>query len=341
MAELASLSEEGAERVLVLAIFPSRLLDRLGPAEPVPLPFEAALDGPSQDPRQLGLERRRQLRILVMLKDVGSGALPEQAKVAKPELLYDPLREIEVYRGPLANAGLETAAYYGAAVSQAEGRYWLFIERVRGVELHQIGELAVWEDASSWLGRAHSRLSYLGADAAGGRLVAHDARYYRRWIDRALEFARGGPEARRRQVESLAPAYERAAERLLALPATVIHGEFYSSNVLVARPPERPRVCPIDWEVAGFGPGLIDLAALTTGWDARGREAMERAYRAELQEPYEWTGTDARFGRALDSARLHVAVRWLGWAPPSWIPPDEHRHDWLGEALGLADRIGR
>jgi thiamine kinase-like enzyme len=99
-------------------------------------------------------------------------------------------------------------------------------------------------------------------------------------------------------------------------------------------------VCPIDWEAAGFGPGLIDLAALTTGWKAAARNAMERAYRAELQPPYEWTGSEAGFAEAVDRARLHLAVRWLGWAPSSWIPPAEHQHDWLGEALALADRIG-
>ena len=279
-------------------------------------------------------------RLALVFKDTGPQALREEARVAKPKLLYDPMREIEVYRGLLAGAALGTATYYGSAVDEAGGRYWLFIERVRGIELHQVGELAVWEAAARWLARMHSRFAALGADPPSGRLIAHDARYYRRWIDRATEFARRGPEARRRRVESLAPAYDRAVECLLAQPATVIHGEFYASNVLAAKPPEPPRVCPIDWEVAGFGPGLIDLAALTAGWEAGAREAMERAYRAELRAPYEWTGSEARFAEAVDCSRMHLAVRWLGWAPAGWIPPEEHRHDWLGEALALADRIG-
>jgi hypothetical protein len=279
-------------------------------------------------------------RLELVLKDIGPRALREQARVAKPEFLYDPLREIEVYRGPLADARLETAACYGAAVSEPEGRYWLFIERVPGVELHQIGELAVWEEAARWLGRAHSRLASLGAGAAGGRLVAHDAAYYRRWIDRALEFARTAPKARRRRVESLVPAYERATERLLTLPPTLIHGEFYSSNVLVGKRAGRPRICPIDWEVAGFGPGMIDLAALAAGWDAEAARAMERAYLAQARAGG-WSGSEASLTSALDCSRLHLAVRWLGWAPSEWVPPPEHRHDWLGEALALAERIGR
>ena len=40
----------------------------------------------------------------------------------------------------------------------------------------------------------------------------------------------------------------------------------------------------------------------------------------------------------LDWCRLHLAVRWVGWAP-SWSPPREHRHDWLREALSLAEEV--
>jgi hypothetical protein len=32
-------------------------------------------------------------------------------------------------------------------------------------------------------------------------------------------------------------------------------------------------------------------------------------------------------------------VQWLGWSP-DWSPPAEHAHDWLGEALHLADKLG-
>ena len=39
----------------------------------------------------------------------------------------------------------------------------------------------------------------------------------------------------------------------------------------------------------------------------------------------------------LDLARLQVAIQWLGWAPPEWEPPEGQRHDWLGEAVALAE----
>jgi thiamine kinase-like enzyme len=97
------------------------------------------------------------------------------------------------------------------------------------------------------------------------------------------------------------------------------------------------RVCPVDWEMAAVGPGLIDLAALTAGgWTAEEKEELALAYCAALVS-YE-TPPDA-FLLALDYCRLHLAVQWLGWSQ-DWTPPPEHAQDWLGEVLGLAEKLG-
>ncbi len=36
--------------------------------------------------------------------------------------------------------------------------------------------------------------------------------------------------------------------------------------------------------------------------------------------------------------RLYIAVQWLGWSR-DWSPPAEHAHDWLSEALSLAEEL--
>jgi hypothetical protein len=41
----------------------------------------------------------------------------------------------------------------------------------------------------------------------------------------------------------------------------------------------------------------------------------------------------------LEHARLAVAVGWAG-APTGWVPPAEHRHDWLADAVDLGTRLG-
>jgi aminoglycoside phosphotransferase (APT) family kinase protein len=113
------------------------------------------------------------------------------------------------------------------------------------------------------------------------------------------------------------------------MPVSIIHGDFYPANILVAPSRHRTRICPIDWEMAAIGPPSIDLAALITGWTGRQRLALIRAYRG---------GAGAAFLRDLDCCTLHLAVRMLGWSD-RWMPPPQQAHDWTSEALAAAARL--
>jgi aminoglycoside phosphotransferase (APT) family kinase protein len=118
--------------------------------------------------------------------------------------------------------------------------------------------------------------------------------------------------------------HDAVVERLTALPRSFIHGELYASNVIVQLNGEL-RVAPVDWEMAAVGPGLFDLAALTTGWTGRERSVIIAAY----------GGVDRI---ALDCCRLQLALQWLGWSL-GWRPPAEHARDWLAEALEIVERL--
>ncbi|TMQ28706.1 MAG: aminoglycoside phosphotransferase family protein, partial [Planctomycetota bacterium] len=136
----------------------------------------------------------------------------------------------------------------------------------------------------------------------------------------------------------LSERYGRVVERLLSLPLTVFHGEFYASNVLVRERHDTVRICPVDWEMAAVGPGLMDVAALTAGaWSDAERTSLAMAYHAALPPDGSRPSQEALL-TALDWCRLHLAVRWLGWSP-GWSPPPEHAQDWLGEALRLAEKL--
>src|SRR5262245_21040223 len=52
----------------------------------------------------------------LFMKDVSRRALSPDARRAKPAFLYDPMREIEIYRTFLGPAGLGTPTFYGALV---------------------------------------------------------------------------------------------------------------------------------------------------------------------------------------------------------------------------------
>jgi hypothetical protein len=281
----------------------------------------------------------------LLFKDVSQHAVLESARRVKPTFLYDPLREIETYRTILEPNRLGTATCYGAIVDQRAGHYGLFLEKVPGVELYQVGDLTTWQHVARWLAAMHVRFTLETERLAqAARLLRYDANFYRLWIQRART-SRGGAESSKSRdvrsgMERLARSYERVVERLATLPVTFIHGEFYASNVLVHATEGKLRVCPVDWETAAVGPGLIDLAALTAGgWNADEKKTLALAYRAALAPHDDGPPEPDAFLATLDYCRLHLAVQWLGWAS-GWSPPPEHTQDWLGEALSLAEKLG-
>ena len=258
----------------------------------------------------------------LLFKDLGAPS--ETALLAKPSFLSDPLREIEVYREVLAGRGLGTAECFGAVVDAERGRYWLFLEHVAGVELWQVGELATWREVARWLAGLHTTC----AGVEQNRLLHYDRALYETWLDRALAGSAGAT------LQGLTGHYETVVRRLVDLPTTFIHGELYPSNVLVDARPDGTRVCPIDWEMAAVGPGLLDLAALTAGWSDDERERIVLAYHEALPSPPPLD----RFLEASECCRLHIALQWLGWAE-DWSPPREHAQDWLAEALRAAVKL--
>jgi aminoglycoside phosphotransferase (APT) family kinase protein len=198
---------------------------------------------------------------------------------------------------------------------------------------------------AAWIARFHRGFSPLHAKQLGARAgtLVYDEDFYWLWLGRAQRFARGDAH-KRRVLDEVERGYAPLVERLMALPQTVIHGEFYASNVMVRRVGSA-RVCPLDWEMTGIGPGLIDLAALTAGWAAPTRRALARAYLAAAamgNGSGPAAGGRVRLSREfmadLDRCRLHLAVRMLGWSN-DWEPPKNHAHNWLAEAERLSRRL--
>lgn len=271
----------------------------------------------------------------LVFKDLSRGRHADPAWRVKARFLHDPLREIDTYREVLAPEGISAPAYLGSAVDARRDRYWLFLERVEGEPLWQSGDLGVWCRAARWLAGLHARFAGRTRDLPR-RLLPLDLAHWRRWLARArrLGLRPGASPCTGRQLELLAERTERAARWLAGQPATFLHGEFYPSNILVANRADKVRIRPLDWEMAAIGPGVVDLAALTSGgWADAERAALAEAYRAGLPRRLRPTAADLQ--RGLDRCRLLLAVQWLGWSS-RWAPPPEHQHDWLETALDLA-----
>jgi thiamine kinase-like enzyme len=174
-------------------------------------------------------------------------------------------------------------------------------------------------------------------------LLFYDRTLYRQWILRA-EFLLHREETTHgakscRDIRWLASRYHKLVESLVSLPSTFIHGEFYATNVLVRSSShgKGPQICPVDWEMAAVGPGLIDLAALCSGnWSDDQKAALAEAYRGA------WSGrhplSTRRLITQLDCCYLHQSIQWLGWSL-EWTPPADQTQNWLEIALRLAKRL--
>jgi hypothetical protein len=257
----------------------------------------------------------------LVFKDLGHTALNPAARNAKLRILHDPQREIDVYTSILSAHQLGTPTCYGSVVEPERDRYWLFLERVEGLPLWQLGERAVWLAVARWLARLHTTVEPPG----GLRLLPYDKRFYRRSLSRALVAV---PDA---GLTELGSRYEAVIAQISTAPAVFVHGEFYPANVLVLDG-RRIRVCPVDWELCGVATGLLDLAALTTGLPEAEANLLVEAYAEELPE------TPRDLCQLLECCRLHLAIQWLGRSK-RWAPPDEHARDWAAEALAAAKKL--
>ncbi len=225
---------------------------------------------------------------------------------ARPSFVQRRAREPEVYRRLLHPAGIWAPKLLGIV-----GPY-LVLERVHGEPAWQHDTKAIAARLGGVVRALHDALA---RSSESGFLPAHDRRYYDRWFRRA---AAAFPSVRR-----LREAHEQATALLLRRPLLVVHGELYPSNVLV----RGEDVLAVDWESAALGPAAVDVAALTTGWRQDEVALFLAAY----------GGLDQS---ALDAARLHLALRWLGWSS-GWTPPLDHRRDWHLEAHVAASSIAR
>ena len=282
-----------------------------------------------------GSERR------FVLKHLGPRGALEHARRAKPSFVVEPRREIEVYRRVLAplNVGPRLIGY---RISPTTGIYWLLTEHVTDLRLFEVGDLATWNAVAGWLGGLHRRLGALNRQALcrQARLLQYNREWYTVWLDRALHFfAANDPVPSRRgraALRWLAERYHKVIERLLSLPQTVIHGEFYPSNVLVAGSLAHPVACPLDWEMTAVGPSVVDVAALTSGeWRSQDRRAAIAAYVEGSGASHD---TFAEVAESVEYAQIHLAVQWLGWFGRRRARSD-HRRDWLADAADRAEAL--
>jgi Phosphotransferase enzyme family len=215
--------------------------------------------------------------------------------------------EIATYRHILARTNNFRPKFYGGYTDSETGQYWLFLEYLEGgLRVGKLNDPVAMGKTARWIARFHVTSQRLLGNEHVHFLKRYDKEYYLGWITRTVDFA--GPNYKKsswfRQLYARANDF---LSPLLGSAPAIIHGEYYQHNILF----HQGRVCPVDWESAAVGEGLIDLACLTDGWESKIADVCTETYvRTRWPE-----GAPAEFAKVLKAARLYMTVRWLGDDP--------------------------
>ncbi len=237
--------------------------------------------------------------------------------------------EAEVYRQVLQGLKLPLPKFYGVYRDKENGQIAIILEYLRDTtRVSRAPNINGMLKASQWLGAFHAINETRLTTAQIPFLSVYDEAYYRGWPYRVLQFTR---EFKRNYswLYSLCGQFEDLIAILSGAPMTVIHGEFYSQNVLM----HNGRAYPVDWESAAIAAGEIDLASLTDRWPEEIVTDLKQAY----QQTRWGNRSNANFDCVFELARLYTQFRWLG----DWAEFSAKDCEWRFEQLRfLAKRLG-
>ena len=220
--------------------------------------------------------------------------------------------ETRVYEHILAPGGHGPPRFLGGSHNAATGEDWLFVEFLQGAVRLPGLPIDVAGSAASWLGLFHRSFERSPIMPASSFVRRYDEAWYRDRVDRALASV-GAAGRESRDVDAIADSLRRDLAGLLEAPTTLIHGDFWTQNILIARdghPTDRLGLCR-------------DRAR--RGRSCHAHPRIRRRRRDGSGERYEPRAGQARSRRASRSdTRQHVRTRRFAACPSSLdglLPP--------------------
>ena len=247
--------------------------------------------------------------------------------------------ERAVYESVLSRSSVLSLRLHGV-IEEADGMSWTFTEDAG----EATPDLRRYEDrvlAGRWLGRLHVDIADVPRpDGLPDRSAAATLdTLASTLVD--LASARADPQlggAGRqliddivRRLEIIAAAWGRVTDGLDDLPWTVVHGDLVAKNMRYRGAADDLSLVIFDWDMAGWGPPVRDLALVDLG-----------AY-LETARPL-WDGRIDGLGRSADIGRLFGLIEAMGWEMPRLRLGGHRRallrlashHERLGTAAVLA-----
>lgn len=242
-------------------------------------------------------------------------------------------REARVYDELLGDPGLPTPRFLGSDSNEETGRLSLFLEYVDGWNL-KYQELQHWYAAARRLAQLHLALARRGDNLTRQDfLLRLDRDYLFAWAERATAAVAPLSTELARRLRRTVDGLGAATDLLCAQPPTLVHNDLAPKNAIADTSVNPSRICIVDWEMAGVGCGLMDLAHITHGLSPQEAKRMLDLYRAEL------AGTDlvpaGEEGESLLAAcRLHGTLYRLAHAD-AWRLPLDRVEEWITECEAL------
>jgi hypothetical protein len=233
---------------------------------------------------------------------------------------------------------LPVPRYYGSNWNETTRRLEIFLEYIDDWNL-KYHDLEYWFIAARRLAQFHVYFATRAEKLlACDFLLRFDSRYLYEWADRALSVVRDQSEKLAAELALALGSYDRVSEILARQPLTLAHNDLAPKNVLADRSSKPPRICFVDWEMAGIGCGLMDLVALKYGLDPVNDQKMRMVYCSAL------AGTDLLPSRSEDRRSLFAACELSQTVyrlahSKSWRLPIAKVAQWVSEARQLVMRI--
>jgi hypothetical protein len=291
----------------------------------------------------------------------------EPASRARPGLANVGLREAGVYRSLSIELPMSTPALIAADPAGA----WLVIEAVEAQAAPGPWTAEDYLQALALLARLHERFWGLADDLAAypwlARPLTLDYEIHVYAAAQALgEIVRQewpplishSPQTLGTLGQIISQA-EQVVQPLRAAPFTLLHGDFWAGNIVRD---ENGDMVVLDWQLAGLGPGVLDLLVMitTSQWEPRKagelrvpappaelplpQSKLIARYRREIARLLGLRWSDAEWSELWDHALLwrflQEMLPWLASVPQAeFLSREQLFADvWLNPVLAAADR---
>jgi len=223
--------------------------------------------------------------------------------------------ENEIYKDILRSKDLSSPIYYGFWNAERKSNSCLVIGYLKYANL--LKDSRDPEDfgkAATWIGRFHK----MHENEQQRSIKVYDRAYYLIWL-KGMESLLKTLRRKYAWLPSLCHYFADNLHLLTGGPQTIIHGEYYTKNIMV----QNGAIYPIDWESAAIGPGETDLVSMIEDWDEKRRNIAVRNYIRDRWDEEHFSRSE--FEKRMFLVRIYFFLRWTAEYndPEMWLTRNE------------------